>query len=207
MSEVENPVSEGEQQPEETVQEQAAPEQQEERTVPLTALEAERKKRQEAETQARLYELYLQQQQQQPQQQEEDGDDILTKNEYRQNISLAKREILEEAFHSSNPQAVKQIEEYLPELIKQKPWIRDAVENAPNRWQRAWEMVSDFYPKPDSTSQKSNDAQRIVENAQKPGSPTVAGKSAAASKVEYMRSIRGTQEWDEYRSKLRQGLA
>jgi hypothetical protein len=210
MSDVENPVSEGETQPTEAVPEQKeAPEQpvQEERMVPLTALEAERKKRQEAETQAKLYEQYLQQQQAQPQPAPvEDGDDILTKDEYRQNISQAKREILEESFFTSNPEAVKQINEHLPELMKNKPWIKEAVENAPNRWQRAWELVRDFTPQTAPTPQKSQDAQRIVDNAQKPGSPATVGKSATASKVDHMRSMRGTREWDEYRSKLRRGL-
>jgi len=214
MTTEENPVSEGEVQPTETVpeqevaQEQEVQEVREERTVPLTALEAERRKRQEAEAQARMYEQHLQKQQQQQQSPaEDDGEDVLTKDEYRRQRDQDRRVTLEEAFYSSNPEAVRQIEEHLPELMKQKPWIKEAVENAPNRWQRAWELVGDFTPKPAPTPQKSQDARRIVDNAQKPGSPAVAGKSATASRVDYMRSIRNSSEWDEYRSKVRRGEA
>jgi len=210
MTDEQVPVSEGEAQevqPEVEVQEEQQREQ--ERQVPLSALEAERRKRQEVEAQARLYEQYLAQQQQ-PQTQEEDGDDLVTKKEYRQTVeqdlNKAKREILEEAFVQGNPSAYQQVNDYLPELIKQKPWVKDVVENAPNRGQRAWELINDVYmPQQQAKQQKSQEAQRSVENTQKPGSPMIAGKSHVGSKVEYLRSIRGTPDWDEYRSKLRKG--
>jgi len=93
-------------------------------------------------------------------------------------------------------------------LIKQKPWVKEVIENAPNRWQRAWELINDLYmPQQSERIKKNETAQKIVENSQKPGSPTTVGKSHTASTVEYLRSIRGTAEWDEYRAKLRSGQA
>jgi hypothetical protein len=216
MTEENNPVSEGEAQDvqgenaEVQTEEQAQPEEKQERQVPLAALEAERRKRQEAEAEKRVYEQHLAQISQPQQQQEEDGDDWVTKKEYRQTMDqeMAKRDqkIIEEAFVQAKPEAYKEVNDYLPELIKQKPWVKDVVENAPNRWQRAHELVSDLYHKPEP-QKKSQDAQRIVENAQKPGSPTNVGKSATMSKVDYMRSIRGTADWDQYRAKVRRGEA
>lgn len=215
MTEENTPVSEGEAQDVQVenaeVQEQAQPEEKQERQVPLAALEAERRKRQEAEAEKRVYEQHLTQlSQQQQTPQEDDSDDWVTKKEYRQNVaqemSQFKKETLEEAFVQANPQAYKEVNDYLPELIKQKPWVKDVVENAPNRWQRAHELVNDLYHKPEPIK-KSQDAKRIVENAQKPGSPTNVGKSATLNKVEYMRSIRGTADWDQYRAKLRRGEA
>lgn len=217
MSDNENPVSEGEAKgeveakevesnTEEVVNETV--EEQQERQVPLKALEAERRKRQEAEAENRLYQQHLSQPQQPAAPEEDDGDDWVTKKEYRKSVKSelyqTKREILEEAFVQSNPDAYKQINDDLPELIKQKPWVKEVIENAPNRWQRASELVKDLYHKPELVK-KSQAAQKVVENAQKPGSPTTVGKSATSSKVDYMRSIRGTPEWDQYRAKLRRG--
>jgi len=210
MTENENPASEGEaegieQQPE---QENQVEQQEEERKIPLAALESERRKRQEAEAQIRVYEQYLNQPKEKPE--EDDADDWITKKEYRQNvqknINEAKREILEEAFVQSNPDAYKKINDYLPELVKQKPWVKEVIENSGNRWQRAWELLNDLYlPQQEKKHQQSENAKRIVENSQKPGSPTTVGKSRTASTVDYIRSIRGTSEWDEYRAKLRRG--
>jgi len=208
-------VSEGpeEQQEEQVVeQEQEVEAEQQERTVPLSALEAERRKRQDVEAENRLYQQHLLQSQQKTQQpqEEDDADDLISKrdamNLVNTHLLKTKQEFMEESFCSSNPEAVRQIEEQLPNLIKAKPWIEDVVKNAPNRWQRAWELVNDLAPKaPPSSPQKRQEAQRIIENSQKPGSPAAVGKSATMSKVDYMRSIRGTPQWDEYKEKLMRG--
>lgn len=219
-SEQDSPVSEdveqqtevAEQEVEKVEQEQVQEQNEEERKIPLSALEAERRKRQDAEAQNRLYQEYLSQAQQSKQPEEDDSEDLLSKGEFKKNlskeISSVRREILEEAFVSANPDAAKQIEEQLPNLIQQKPWIKEVIENAPNRWQRSWELVRDLgiTQKQEAPSKKKQqEAKRVIENAQKPGSPTTVGKSVVQSKVEYMRSIRNTPEWDEYRQKVMRG--
>jgi hypothetical protein len=51
------------------------------------------------------------------------------------------------------------------------------------------------------------DAQRIVENARKPGSPVEHGKSAQPTGSEYLKSIQGKPEFREYRQKVLRGEA
>lgn len=214
----ENPASEGlENSEQEVVQQQEQIETREpERTVPLSALEAERRKRQDLEAQAKVYEQYINQAQQQKEpEQEDDTEDLISKGDalkmVNQYMTKTKQEFLEESFCSSNPGAVQKIEEQLPNLIKNKPWIKDVISNASNRWQRAWELVNDFTPKEQDvlaqnvSVQKKQDAQRIIENSKKPGSPSIGGKSVTMSKVDYMRSIRGTPEWDRYKEDLIRG--
>lgn len=205
-NETEQPVSEvdGEQVEVETsdVREEVVEEVQEERKVPLSALEAERRRRQEAEAEKRVYEQLASRREQQPQE-EVDGDEWITRDQHTKTIQQAKREILEEAFVNSNPDAYQQIKDKLPGLIETKPWVEDVIKNAPNRWQRAWELIGDLSPGEATKPVKRNqDAERIVQNSKKPGSPTAAVKSATMSSVDYMRSIRGTVEWDKYRNSL-----
>ena len=111
--------------------------------------------------------------------------------------------MLEETFCEMNPSAVKEINKYLPDLINQKPWIKDVIEKAPNRWSRAWELVKDLGPKPQTQAVE----RKLEENAKKPASPAAVGKAANASKVDLLRSMAGKKEFREYRQKLMRGEA
>lgn len=179
------------------------PETKEDRQVPLSALEAERRRRQEAEAENRVYQQ-LARQPEQTKEEDEDEDDWVTKKRYQDDLKNIRREVSEETFVTTNPDAYRQIKDRLPGLIEKKPWVEEVIKNAPNRWQRAWELLNDLSSKEQQKPQpqRSQDAERIVQNANKPGSPTSIGKSATMSKVEYMRSIRGSEEWDKYRSSL-----
>jgi hypothetical protein len=195
----EAPVTEGEEQ-------QAPVAVEEKRQVPLEALEAERSKRQEAEMRARMAEEYAARVQQKPKE-EYDPEDVVTEGKYRESQmelrAQLKREVLEEAFCEMNPQAVQEINSVLPDLIKNKPWVKEVIEKAPNRWSRAHELVRDLGPKP----QAQATAKRIEENAKKPASPVAVGKAAAHSKVDLLRSMAGKKEFREYRKKVLQGEA
>lgn len=187
--------------------EQSAPAPVEERRqVPLEALEAERAKRQEAETRLRIAEEYAARSQAEPKD-EYDPEDAVTEGKFRHaNAELRnqlKREVLEETFCEMNPSAVKEINKYLPDLINQKPWIKDVIEKAPNRWSRAWELVKDLGPKPQTQAVE----RKLEENAKKPASPAAVGKAANASKVDLLRSMAGKKEFREYRQKLMRGEA
>jgi hypothetical protein len=97
------------------------------RTVPLEALEAERRKRQEVEAQNRaLQEFMLKSKPAEPVEQDDgDDDDYITKAEMKRRIDKAtfsnKREVLEEAFCQSRPDAVEMINQNLEQVIKQYP--------------------------------------------------------------------------------------
>lgn len=186
--------------------------QEEPKMVPLAALQAERKKRQEYETRTKVYEDMLARQSAQAKEteEEEDPEALLTKSSFREEKALTKREILEQVYQDMNPEAVQKINTYLKPILDKKPWLAATLENAVNRLARANEIVDDYMhlvaEKPRSKTPAS-DAQRIVENANKPRSPVEVGKSAQPSGTEYLKSIQGKKEFREYRQKVLRGEA
>lgn len=184
------------------------------RTVPLEALESERRKRQDLEAQNKaLHELVLKGKEpiSKPIEDDEDEEDFITKAELKQRLKSAsaeaKRELLEESFCESKPEAIDLINAHLESIIKRKPWLAQTIETAPNRYARAYEIVQDYMPKTEAKgiSNPKADAKRIVENSMKPGSPAVIAKSPNLNNVEYMKSMAGKPEFREYRKKMLSG--
>lgn len=186
--------------------------QEEPKMVPLAALQAERRKRQEYETRTKVYEDLLAKHNAQAKEteEEEDPEALLTKSSFREEKALTKREILEQVYQDMNPEAVQKINTYLKPILDKKPWLAATLDNAVNRLARANEIVDDYMhlvaEKPKSKTAVS-DAQRIVENANKPRSPVEVGKSAQPSGTEYLKSIQGKKEFREYRQKVLRGEA
>lgn len=188
--------------------------QQDEQTmVPLAALQAERRKRQEFETRNKVYEDLLAQRNAQKQEVEEpeDPEALLTKAHFNEDKALTKREILESVWQDSHPEAVQKINTFLKPILDKKPWLAATLDTAVNRLSRANEIVDDYMhlveEKPKPKNQAIVDAKRIVENANKPRSPAEVGKSAQPSGTEYLKSIQGKAEFREYRQKVLRGEA
>lgn len=187
-------------------------EHQEEQTmVPLAALQAERRKRQEYETRTKVYEDLLAKKNEAVEKTEEDDSEaLLTKSTFREEKALTKREILEQVYQDMNPEAVQRINTYLKPILDKKPWLASTIDTAMNRLARANEIVNDYLhlveEKP-KTKAGTSDAQRIVENSQKPRSPVEIGKSAQPTGTEYLKSIQGKKEFREYRQKILRGEA
>lgn len=175
--------------------------------VPLAALQAERRKRQEMETRARVYEEMMAKKAPEPEE-EDDPEALITKSAFKEEKALTKREILEQVYQDMNPEAVRKINTYLKPILDKKPWLAATLDNALNRLARANEIVDDYMhlveEKPRSKTGAS-DAKRIIENSQKPRSPTEIGKSAQPSGTEYLKSIQGKKEFREYRQKILRG--
>ena len=209
MSEEEqvDPVAVSEQ--EEATQQETT--QEEHKQVPLAALQAERRKRQEYETRIKVYEDLLAKKNAEAQpQEEEDPEALLTKSHFQEEKALTKREILEQVYQDMNPEAVQKINTYLKLILDKKPWLASTIDTALNRLARANEIVEDYMHLVDTkpkSKQAVVDAQRIVENANKPRSPVEVGKSAQPSGAEYLKSIQGKKEFREYRQKVLQGQA
>lgn len=185
--------------------------QEEPKMVPLAALQAERRKRQEFETRTKVYEDLLAKKNVPTEEvEEEDPEALLTKSSFREEKALTKREILEQVYQDMNPEAVQKINTYLKPILDKKPWLASTIDTAVNRLARANEIVEDYFhlvaEKPKSKTGVS-DAQRIVENSQKPRSPTEVGKSAQPTGTEYLKSIQGKKEFREYRAKMLRGEA
>ena len=182
--------------------------QEEQKMVPLAALQAERRKRQELETRARVYEEMMSRKQEATEP-EENPDDLLTKGSFKEEKALTKREILEQVYQDMNPEAVQKIEKYLKPILDKKPWLAATLDSAVNRLSRANEIVDDYMhlvedkPRPKAAVE----AKRIVDNANKPRSPVEVGKSAQPSGTEYLKSIQGKKEFREYRQKVLRGEA
>ena len=193
------------------VEHQDTPPTEEPKMVPLAALHAERRKRQEYETRNKVYEDLLAKKNVPPEVEEEkeDPEALLTRSSYDQEKALARREILEQVYQDMNPTAVQKINTYLKPILDKKPWLASTLETAPNRLARANEIVDDYMhlldDKPKAKVAMPDDARRIVENANKPRSPTEIGKSAQPSGAEYLKSIQGKKEFREYRQKILQG--
>jgi len=186
--------------------------QEEPKMVPLAALQAERRKRQELETRTKVYEDLMNRQSPPSQPEEiEDPEALLTKGNFQQEKALTKREILEQVYQDMNPEAVQKINTYLKPILDKKPWLAATLDNAVNRLSRANEIVNDYMhlveENPKATKSSTNDAKRIVENSQKPRSPTEIGKSAQPSGTEYLKSIQGKKEFRDYRAKMLRGEA
>ena len=180
------------------------------RQVPLEALEAERRKRQDLEVQIRV----MQESKSSPVEEDEDDEEFITKAELKRRLKDAtfgnKREVMEESFCSANPKAIELVNLHLEEIIKRKPWLAQTIESAPNRYARAYEIVQDYMPK-EQTAPASKfrspqaEARKIVENAQKPGNPSTISKGSNGSNQDYLRSIQGKPEFREYRKKMLAG--
>ncbi len=212
MSEVENEqdqvvaVSE---QPEVESQE----ENQEQKMVPLAALQAERRKRQDLEARAQVYEELIRTSKEVKQEPEEDEDpnSLVEKKHLHESNASTKREILETLYQDMNPEAVQKINKYLKPILEKKPWLAASVDSAQNRYSRAYEIVQDYIhlveEKPLMRQSSNVDGQRIVQNAQKPRSPVEIGKSARPEGMEYLKSIQGKKEFRDYRQKVLRGEA
>jgi hypothetical protein len=182
--------------------------QEEQKMVPLAALQAERRKRQDLEARAKVYEE-LMAKKEEPEERE-DPEALVTKGAFQEEKALTKREILEQVYQDVNPGAVEAINMYLKPILDKKPWLAASVDSALNRLARAKEIVDDYKhlveEKPRSKA-SVNDGARIVENSQKPRSPVEIGKSAQPSGTEYLKSIQGKKEFREYRQKILSGGA
>lgn len=214
QKEVEQDVGAVSEQP--AVESQEMQEGEPQKMVPLAALEAERKKRQESEAKANLYQEYLMRAKEEKQvepQEDEDPSALVEKRVLQETTATTKREILETLYQDMNPEAVQKINKYLKPILEKKPWLAASVDTAQNRYARAYEIVQDYLhlveEKPPVTRQSSNsgDGKRIIENAQKPRSPVEIGKSAQPSGSEYLKSIQGKKEFREYRQKVLRGEA
>jgi len=211
MNEIENEqdqVAAVSEQPEVESQE----ENQEQKMVPLAALQAERRKRQDLEARAQVYEEIIRttkESKQEVQEEEEDPNALVEKKHLQESNATTKREILETLYQDMNPEAVQKINKYLKPILEKKPWLASSVDTAQNRYARAYEIVQDYIhlveEKPVARQSSNADGQRIVQNANKPRSPVDIGKSARPEGMEYLKSIQGKKEFREYREKVLRG--
>lgn len=188
-------------------------EQQEERTVPLKALEEERAKRKENEYQAKemarkleLYEQYMQNMQKK--QQEEDYDDFDDEETQKPNQDALKAQVqasIEQQYANEFPDRLKAIQEHLPKILEKRPWLKPSIASAQNRVSQMWTILQDYRHEIDETEQLERNHQRMQENSRKPGNINSVGKPARQSRQEMLKEYAGKPGWRELRAKIRRG--
>lgn len=168
-------------------QPEAAPE-----MVPLSALQAERRERQQMQEQMKMLQdhVSLMQANQQPAQQPQNeyegmsDDDVLTVGEakrfmqqYKQETSTAVEELrVLQKYNDYN----EVIREYLPQVIKDNPALKATLQNDPNRYELAYYLAknSDQYRNRDQGQKANEQAERLLKNAKTPVSLSAVGGNA-----------------------------
>lgn len=140
-------------------------------------------------------------------------DDVANVGELRRELEAreatyqARLEELE--FQQTHPDYAEVLNKFLTPLIKQKPILAKAIERHPNPAAYAYElgMLAKQASEPvvASAPQKSEVAQRIVENARKPATLAQAGGQSVLSKADYYATM-SDQEFMRMASKHLEGI-
>jgi len=177
----------------------------EEQHVPLSALQAERIKRQQTEERLRIIEDHMtlsQANQAQPKPKDEfeglDDGDVMTIGEYKKLTSgLAsqfKTTIEEMKMAQKHPDYQEVITRYLPDILKQNPGLKHTLQTTQD-YELAYYLAknSDNYRKENKRSKQSADAKRIVENSQKAGSLSSTGGTSPISQAKRYKDMSDTE--------------
>lgn len=162
----------------------------EETKVPLSALQKERKKRQELEMQLE----YERQQRQAPSQPEEDNSryESATKEDLTLNQRATIRQIEEKLWIKQNPDKYEKINTYLPEFLKKRPNLASAIESSENRYEEAYTLMEALSPK------EQRQMKETINKKEAPLSPNVVPKAANVNQVIDVMSMTD-KEFSEWR--------
>lgn len=174
--------------------EQADVQTQEEK-VPLSALQAERKQRQELQQNMKLMQEHLEvlranSAQEKPKQDEFSNlqdDDVLTVGEAKKFLGSMEKNyqmsIEELKMQQTNPDYSETIREYLPDVLAENPDLKSEIQRANNPYKLAYFLAkkSDKYKEEHSKKQKSETAERIIKNSNRPGNLSAVGQNAPAN--------------------------
>lgn len=167
----------------------------EEQHVPLSALQAERQQRQQLQENMKVLQDHLSllqsnNSQQSSQQDDNMGlseDDVLTVGEakkFLQNYSKEQKLALEELKISQQyPDYNEVVRNYLPEVLKEDPDLKQVITNAPNPYKTAYYIAkrSDSYLKNKRKSERSPEAKEAVQNLKRPGNLSSVGSGISGS--------------------------
>lgn len=160
--------------------------------VPLSALQKERRKRQELENRLQYLES------QQKQEPDTSKYESATKEDLSKKEFDIIRKIEETNWVKSNADKYERLNELLPEFLKQRPHLALAINSRPNRYEEAWELMQALTPK--------QQAQLKPQGAKKeaPGTPTSVPKGAAMNQAVDVMTM-SDAEFNAWRQSKRQG--
>ena len=188
------------QETEQTEQMEEASQEAVERQVPLSAVQKERKRRQDAEAASQRAQIELQYYKEQMNKKTselEDEDDSqyesVTRAEAKQNAQKIKdetmREIEERLWVKANPEKKQMLDEDLAQFLQQRPNLAGAVASASNRYEEAFMLMQALTPKQQA-------ALKPVAKQQAPGSPQGVPKAAGVNQATDVMQMSD----DEYRA-------
>jgi hypothetical protein len=161
--------------------------------VPVTALQAERRERQQLQEQKKILEdhvaLLRSNQGSNPQEKNEAqglaDDDVLTYGDVKGLLGDIRQRTEEQRMRDKYQDYEETVTKYLPKVIEENPALRSTLLNDENRYYLAYKLAktSDAYREDNKVVKRSADAQRIVENSQKAGSLSSVGSTAPQSQV------------------------
>jgi len=161
---------------------QESSQEREEKQVPLSALQKERKKRQDLELQIE-WERQQRQQSYQPQQpQEEDLSryESATKEDLNRVQHEAIRVVEEKMWVRSNPEKYERLNEQLPEFLKQRPHLAQAINASPNRYEEAYLLMDALSPR---EQKQLKVATQAAPKREAPNAPTSIPKAAGINQT------------------------
>lgn len=210
---IEQAIEEAAPEIEANAQEEAAESNQEEqrelKQVPLSAVQKERRKRQDAEAekyriQAEL-QFYKEQMSKNSAQEDEEDEsqyETATKGELKQSASQIQQETLrfleEKLWRKANPEKAEMVDENLAQFLKQRPNLASAVSSATNRYEEAFTLMEALTPRQQAQLRPQ------AEKKQAPGSPVGIPKGAAINQVVDVMDM-SDEEYRAWRNSKRRG--
>lgn len=171
------------------IQEHEQQEQTDARQVPLNALQAERAERQRLQDELNMVKenmsLMMSRQQQPPQQTQEQDyniskEDVITYGDLEKILETKERQyqtnINELRAMQKYPDYEQVVKEYLPTVLKDNPGLHQTLKQT-NDYELAYYLAknSDAYKSKNQKSKRNDEAERILENAQRAGSLSSMG--------------------------------
>ena len=170
--------------------------------VPVTALQAERRERQQLQEQMKMLKDHVSLMQanaaQPPKEEVGAGmsdDDVLTYGDAKKYIGQIQQNyqasVEELRVQQKYPDYNDMVAKYLPDVIEKNPALKTTLQTDPNRYELAYFLAknSDSYREETKEVKKSTEAQRIVENSKKAGSLSAVGSTAPQSQVSNIKNM------------------
>lgn len=175
----------------------SAQEQVQEERVPLSALQKERRKRQETERELQWHKEQMMAKRAEVQQ---EPDESLYESATKEDLGKVRKQVLREVHESTwikaNPEKALEVHEKLEEFLKQRPNLTSAIEGAQNRYEEAWELMDKLSPKQKSALK----AAPVRKDA--PGNPAGVPKAAALNQSVDLMSM-SDSEYNAWRQSQR----
>jgi len=166
-----------------------------EQLVPVTALQAERRERQQLQENLKILQDHLaliQANNQKPKQDDMSSlsdNEVLTVGEAKKFIQGFQREqqmaVEELKISQQHPDYNEVVRKYLPTVLKDDPELKDMIMNAPNPYKAAYHLAkrSDAYLQDQRGANRSPEAQKVAQNMQRPGNLSAIGSTSTASNM------------------------